>query len=104
MNKANKYWILFSSTFAISALTSGGYVIVSMMRKKFVDQLHWLEEEEMLDLHRSIYTRASRSQCFHFGRLSHWWFRRCTAHHVGNHNAAAHYHVCRCRMLSSLLQ
>ena len=50
MNKANKYWILFSSTFAISALTSGGYVIVSMMRKKFVDQLHWLEEEEMLDL------------------------------------------------------
>ena len=50
MNKTNKLWILFSSTFAISALTSGGYVIVSMMRKKFVDQLHWLEEDEMLDL------------------------------------------------------
>ena len=50
MNKTNKLWILFSSTFAISALTSGGYVIVSMMRKKFVDQRHWLEEDEMLDL------------------------------------------------------
>ena len=50
MNKTNKLWILFSSTFAISALTSGGYVIVSMMRKKFVNQLHWLEEDEMLDL------------------------------------------------------
>lgn len=50
MNRAKKLWILFSSTLAISALTSGGYVIVSMMRKKFVNQLHWLEEEEMLDL------------------------------------------------------
>ncbi len=50
MRKTNKYWVLFSSTFTISALTSGGYVIVSMMRKKFVDKLHWLKDDEMLDL------------------------------------------------------
>lgn len=35
----------------LSAFTfGGGYVIISLMRKKFVEQLHWLEEEEMLDL------------------------------------------------------
>lgn len=28
----------------------GGYVIVSLMKKKFVDQLDWIEEEEMLNL------------------------------------------------------
>ena len=36
----------------ISALFTfgGGYVIVSLMKKKFVDEYHWIEEEEMLDL------------------------------------------------------
>ena len=42
---------LFFSTFYLSAFTfGGGYVIVSLMKKKFVDELHWIEEEEMLDL------------------------------------------------------
>ncbi len=46
-----QYWKLFTSTFMLSAFTfGGGYVIIPLMRKKFVDQLHWLEEEEMLDL------------------------------------------------------
>ena len=45
------YTKLFSSTFSLSAFTlGGGYVIVPLMRKKFVDELHWLEEKEMLDL------------------------------------------------------
>ena len=45
------YRALFLSTFQLSAFTfGGGYVIVPLMRKKFVDQLHWLEEQEMLDL------------------------------------------------------
>ena len=44
-------WKLFTSTFTLSAFTfGGGYVIIPLMRKKFVEQLHWLEEEEMLDL------------------------------------------------------
>ena len=42
---------LFLSTLYISAFTfGGGYVIVSLMKKKFVDEYHWIEEEEMLDL------------------------------------------------------
>ncbi len=42
---------LFFSTLYLSAFTfGGGYVIVSLLKKKFVDELHWVEEEEMLDL------------------------------------------------------
>ncbi|WMJ90266.1 chromate transporter [Anaerocolumna sp. MB42-C2] len=42
---------LFISTFYISAFTfGGGFVIITFMKRKFVDELHWLEEEEMLDL------------------------------------------------------
>ena len=45
------YWKLFSSTFALSAFTfGGGYVIIPLMRKKFVEQYRWIGEEEMLDL------------------------------------------------------
>ena len=44
-------WTLFSSMLTISAFTfGGGFVIVSLMKKKFVDELHWLTEEEMLDM------------------------------------------------------
>lgn len=42
---------LFFSTLYLSALTfGGGYVIVTLMKKQFVDELHWINEEEMLDL------------------------------------------------------
>lgn len=42
---------LFFSTLYLSAFTfGGGYVIVTLMKRKFVDELHWIEEEEMLDL------------------------------------------------------
>lgn len=42
---------LFFSTLYLSTFTfGGGYVIVSLLKKKFVDELHWVEEEEMLDL------------------------------------------------------
>ena len=30
--------------------SGGGYVIVTLMKNKFVDELHWIDEEEMLDL------------------------------------------------------
>ena len=52
MNAEKKpYRTLFLSTFQLSAFTfGGGYVIVPLMRKKFVEQLHWIEEQEMLDL------------------------------------------------------
>lgn len=42
---------LFFEALYLSAFTfGGGYVIVSLMKKKFVDELHWIDETEMLDL------------------------------------------------------
>jgi len=41
---------LFLSCLQLSAFTfGGGYVIVTLMRKKFVEKLGWLKDEEMLD-------------------------------------------------------
>ena len=49
--KLKFYWTLFKSTFSLSAFTiGGGYVIVPLMRKKFVEELEWIDEEEMLNL------------------------------------------------------
>ena len=49
--QGQQLWEIFWSTFYLSAFTfGGGYVIVSLMKKKFVDEYHWIEEEEMLDL------------------------------------------------------
>lgn len=42
---------LFISTLYLSAFTfGGGYVTVTLMQKKFVNQYHWIDEDEMLDL------------------------------------------------------
>lgn len=42
---------LFWSMLTISTFTfGGGFVIISLMKKKFVEDLHWLTEEEVLDL------------------------------------------------------
>ena len=50
-SKANLLWKLFFSTLYISAFTfGGGFVIITFMKKKFVDELHWINEEEMLDM------------------------------------------------------
>ena len=47
----DKYGKLFLSAFKLSACTfGGGFVIIPLMRKKFVEELHWIEEQEMLDL------------------------------------------------------
>jgi chromate transporter len=47
----NKYLNLFLSTFKLSAFTfGGGFVIVPLMKKRFVDELGWIDEQEMLDL------------------------------------------------------
>ena len=52
MKKDKKfYWTLFSSTFTLSAFTfGGGYIIVPLMQKRFVQDLKWIDEEEMMDL------------------------------------------------------
>lgn len=42
---------LFTGTLYISAFTfGGGFVIITFIKRKFVDELHWIGEEEMLDL------------------------------------------------------
>jgi len=51
VNSLQMYRKLFVSTFKLSACTfGGGFVIIPLMRKKFVEELGWIKEEEMLDL------------------------------------------------------
>ena len=49
--RLTRLWKLFLSTLYISSFTfGGGFVIVTFMKKKFVDELHWIDEQEMLDM------------------------------------------------------
>ena len=42
---------LFLTMLSISTFTfGGGFVIVSLMKRRLVDELHWLTDEEMLDM------------------------------------------------------
>lgn len=51
MANREKYAQLFLSTFKLSACTfGGGFVIVPLIRKRFVEELGWLDEQEALDL------------------------------------------------------
>lgn len=51
VSRGRRLLTLFTTMLTISAFTfGGGFVIVSLMKKKLVDQLHWLTEEEMLDM------------------------------------------------------
>ncbi len=48
--KENKLLKLFISMLYISSFTfGGGFVIVTFMKRKFVDELCWLSEQEMMD-------------------------------------------------------
>ena len=45
------FWELFITTFQLSAFTvGGGFVIVPLMRRKFIREKQWIDEDEMLDL------------------------------------------------------
>ncbi len=47
----NFYWKLFKSTFLISAFTiGGGFVIIPLLKAKFVDEYKWLDDKEALNL------------------------------------------------------
>ncbi len=49
-NKAKVLWKLFLTTLYISDFTfGGGFVIIIFMKKKFVDEIGWISEQEMLD-------------------------------------------------------
>ncbi|MCR5090012.1 MAG: chromate transporter [Oscillospiraceae bacterium] len=50
-NGFHSYGKLFFSTLKLSACTfGGGFVIIPLMKRRFVDELGWIEEDEMLDL------------------------------------------------------
>jgi len=45
------YWVLFKSTFLISAFTvGGGMVIIPLLKTKFVDEYGWINDKETLDI------------------------------------------------------
>lgn len=45
------YWQLFKSTFIISAFTiGGGFVIIPLLKAKFVDEYKWMTDKEALNL------------------------------------------------------
>lgn len=45
------YWQLFKSTFIISAFTvGGGYVIVPLLRAKFVEERHWISDRDAQEM------------------------------------------------------
>lgn len=45
------YWKLFQSTFLISAFTvGGGFVIIPLLRAKYVDEYGWIDDKETLNL------------------------------------------------------
>ncbi len=47
----NFYWQLFKSTFIISAFTvGGGFVIIPLLKAKYVDEFKWIKEKDALDL------------------------------------------------------
>ena len=55
MSEENKidfsYWLLFKSTFVISMFTvGGGYVIIPLLKAKFVDEYGWIDDQQTLDM------------------------------------------------------
>ena len=70
--KLINYGKLFKSTFFLSAFTfGGGYVIIPLMKKKFVDEMAWLEEEEMLNM-AAIAQSAPGAMAVNAGVLAGW--------------------------------
>ena len=62
LTKTQKLFKIFLSTLYLSAFTfGGGYVIVTLLRKKFVEELHWIDEEEMLEPIRAHYEKTHKS-------------------------------------------
>ena len=49
--KKSVYWTLFRTCFLISCCTfGGGMVIISLLQKKFVEELKWISQDEVMDM------------------------------------------------------
>ncbi|MCI1749886.1 chromate transporter [Megasphaera cerevisiae] len=45
------FWTLFKSTFMISAFTiGGGFIIIPLLRAKYVDEYQWITDKDALDM------------------------------------------------------
>lgn len=50
-SKLWRIWTLFYSMLYISSCTfGGGFVIVTFMKRRFADELHWIDNDEILDM------------------------------------------------------
>lgn len=50
-SEKSRLWTLFKTCFIISTCTfGGGMVIISMLQKKFVEELGWIDQDEVMDL------------------------------------------------------
>ena len=51
VGKLRRIWTLFYSILYISSCTfGGGFVIVTFMKRRFADELHWIDDTEILDM------------------------------------------------------
>ena len=100
-----KYRKLFLSTFELSACTfGGGFVIIPLMRKKFVDELGWIEEEEMLDLTAicTSFARCDSSKCFNYVGVSYSSIPGAILCGIGNSIAPINNHFNNFNVLSGI--
>ena len=96
--KQKVLWKLFLSTLYLSAFTfGGGYVIVTLMKDKFVDKYHWIEENEMLDL--IAIAQSAPGAIAVNGRSC-----RGTDSNFRNSSATFSYHLCDLCFLSDVLR
>ena len=83
---------LFFSTLYLSTFTfGGGYVIVSLMKTKFVDELHWIDETEMLDL-IAIAQSSPGCQRRHRGRIQNMRTSRSNSFHTRRSPSSIFHH------------
>ena len=100
---AGKYRTLFLSTFQLSACTfGGGFVIIPLMRKKFVEQLQWIEEQEMMDMTAIAQSWGDRRKCLDSCWLSYSRRSRSAAYPDGICITAANHHFIRFNVLYSV--
>ena len=86
------YWELFKSTFLISAFTvGGGFVIIPLLKAKYVDHYKWMSDKEALDLvsvAQSALWSGGRQCRYHYRLSSGRVYRRCS-YFAGYSDAAA---------------
>ena len=86
----SKLWVLFKSMFALSACTfGGGFVIVSLMKKRYVEELKWLE-----DCNYTIRSRSFAGKCICHNRISDCRHYRFFDSDFRNHPSAYDHHFC----------